>query len=215
MTRRWDLFKMPPEETDEQRRAHWPTTYIPESVREAFLREPVCLYCGGLLVGGTVHGPGRGEVQETDPSWCDVSGPWGICRTEGCQASEAAVKARRGRLDLVSPPPSGRLPVRPLLIPQGDDIGLYRAPDGGPVPRYLRLLLKGITPAVPHNDSRFVRMGCETWARVPHCKDHGRGVLSERYDAYYCQPCDGWLEEPCGDKACFFCPERPARPSGT
>ena len=36
---------------------------------------------------------------------------------------------------------------------------------------------------------------------------------NERYDAYYCQHCDEWNEVKCSDPDCYFCPERPAKPS--
>lgn len=36
---------------------------------------------------------------------------------------------------------------------------------------------------------------------------------SHRYDAYYCQPCDTWLEDQCRDPGCEFCPDRPEKPS--
>ncbi len=38
-------------------------------------------------------------------------------------------------------------------------------------------------------------------------------AYSMRYDAYYCPPCDLWLEEVCGDPECEFCAGRPERPS--
>lgn len=208
---KWD-FAVPPDVPEEERRHRWPTSWMSPEMREAFAREPVCLYCGGLLVGGTVHGPGRGEVKETDPHWCDVNGPRGVCRTAGCRMNEADLKARRGRLDLASPMPMV-LPVRPLSIPQGDDLSKYVAPDGGPPVRYLLMYLRGETPAQPHDRSRRISC-CEVIAHVPHCGDHGAGVRSERYDAYFCQPCDRWLEEKCGDANCWFCPRRPDRPSG-
>jgi hypothetical protein len=36
---------------------------------------------------------------------------------------------------------------------------------------------------------------------------------STKYDAYYCQACDSWLEGKCGDPNCDFCPTRPEHPS--
>lgn len=40
---------------------------------------------------------------------------------------------------------------------------------------------------------------------------------SYRYDAYYCESCDKWLEPRCqaGDitKPCIYCDERPEKPS--
>lgn len=34
-----------------------------------------------------------------------------------------------------------------------------------------------------------------------------------QFDAYYCEKCDHWMEESCGDPQCRFCPERPFKPS--
>lgn len=39
-------------------------------------------------------------------------------------------------------------------------------------------------------------------------------VRSKRFDAMYCADCDVWLEDGCGDRTCWFCNDRPLRPSG-
>lgn len=36
---------------------------------------------------------------------------------------------------------------------------------------------------------------------------------SNKYDAYYCELCNKWLEETCDDVECDFCPTRPEKPS--
>lgn len=50
--------------------------------------------------------------------------------------------------------------------------------------------------------------------RVPICTAcNTPGERNETYDAYYCTPCDIWIEQQCGDADCPYCPARPARPS--
>jgi hypothetical protein len=36
---------------------------------------------------------------------------------------------------------------------------------------------------------------------------------SEKYDAHFCELCNKWLEDKCSDPGCFFCAERPEKPS--
>jgi len=36
---------------------------------------------------------------------------------------------------------------------------------------------------------------------------------SGQYDAYYCELCNIWLEDQCGDEGCEFCQIRPEKPS--
>ena len=43
------------------------------------------------------------------------------------------------------------------------------------------------------------------------CKE--KRQYSDRFDAYYCNSCDIWLEKKCSDKTCGFCAERPEHPS--
>lgn len=38
-------------------------------------------------------------------------------------------------------------------------------------------------------------------------------LYCEEYDTYYCPKCDEWSEEKCGDPDCYFCNERPEKPS--
>lgn len=48
--------------------------------------------------------------------------------------------------------------------------------------------------------------------RCPHCKAFK--CYSEKHDAYFCKPCDIWLEKQCGDPKCRAgCGTRPAKPS--
>lgn len=56
-------------------------------------------------------------------------------------------------------------------------------------------------------------MKTEVRSHTPYCTEHSRCVRSERYDAYYCGPCDEWAEEKCGNETCEFCAWRPERPS--
>ena len=39
-----------------------------------------------------------------------------------------------------------------------------------------------------------------------------KASYSEKYDAYYCEHCNKWLEEVCGDYECDFCNARPEHP---
>ena len=36
--------------------------------------------------------------------------------------------------------------------------------------------------------------------------------LDERYDAYYCDDCNIWIEPVCRDAECVYCKSRPAKP---
>ena len=36
---------------------------------------------------------------------------------------------------------------------------------------------------------------------------------SETYDAYFCETCDIWFESECPDRECYYCSNRPDRPS--
>lgn len=47
------------------------------------------------------------------------------------------------------------------------------------------------------------------------CRHCGRRVsYSQRYDAFFCMPCNAWLEEQCTDPACEFCVGRASEPDG-
>ena len=48
--------------------------------------------------------------------------------------------------------------------------------------------------------------------RCPHC---GRVVsYSQRYDSYFCMPCNVWLEQQCSEPSCEFCAGRANEPDG-
>lgn len=36
---------------------------------------------------------------------------------------------------------------------------------------------------------------------------------SNKYDAYYCELCNKWLERTCSDSECEYCKDRPEKPS--
>ena len=36
---------------------------------------------------------------------------------------------------------------------------------------------------------------------------------SNKYDAYYCELCNKWLENTCSDPECTYCQTRPEKPS--
>ncbi len=46
----------------------------------------------------------------------------------------------------------------------------------------------------------------------PECKRPR--LYTHRYDAFYCDDCDVWLEPKCSDKACAYCAGRPEQPEG-
>jgi hypothetical protein len=39
-------------------------------------------------------------------------------------------------------------------------------------------------------------------------------LYCDAHDAYFCPVCDTWVEAPCGDPECQYCPGRPPAPSG-
>lgn len=46
-----------------------------------------------------------------------------------------------------------------------------------------------------------------------HEKDTGhKSKHCDTYDAYYCMPCNIWLEKGCTDQKCRFCANRPDKP---
>lgn len=52
------------------------------------------------------------------------------------------------------------------------------------------------------------RMVCDVCGGPP-----ATSTPMERYDAYWCKPCDRWLEGQCANPKCEFCPGRPEKPS--
>lgn len=50
--------------------------------------------------------------------------------------------------------------------------------------------------------------------RVPTCVSCGKaGVRNDRYDAYYCEDCNAWIEPACSDPTCQYCNNRPNKPN--
>lgn len=46
------------------------------------------------------------------------------------------------------------------------------------------------------------------------CKDCGAfAMYAEKWDSYYCHPCNKWLEANCNDPKCEYCHKRPETPS--
>ena len=43
------------------------------------------------------------------------------------------------------------------------------------------------------------------------CGNHHH--FSSRRGAYFCDPCDEWVEKKCSDDECYYCKGRPTRPS--
>lgn len=48
--------------------------------------------------------------------------------------------------------------------------------------------------------------------KIQHTCSHPR-IYSKRWDAYYCETCDVWIEGACSDPQCEFCSGRPKKPS--
>ena len=55
-------------------------------------------------------------------------------------------------------------------------------------------------------DIRIIRKG-----KCKVCKN--RISYSREFDAFYCRHCDIWLESPCNDSRCTYCPNRPLTPN--
>ena len=36
---------------------------------------------------------------------------------------------------------------------------------------------------------------------------------NEKHDANFCKVCDKWAENKCGDDTCYYCADRPDKPS--
>jgi hypothetical protein len=57
-----------------------------------------------------------------------------------------------------------------------------------------------------------VSLSKEFNVQCPHC---GRLVsYSQRYDSYFCMPCNLWLEQQCSEPLCEFCMGRSKEPDG-
>lgn len=55
-------------------------------------------------------------------------------------------------------------------------------------------------------------VGTDKWSLFcPHCESEKQYNI--KYDAYYCELCNIWLEEKCSDPGCNFCFIRPEKPS--
>jgi hypothetical protein len=49
--------------------------------------------------------------------------------------------------------------------------------------------------------------------RRPDCTECKRaGILNTKFDSYFCEHCNIWLESACEDANCIFCPKRPEKP---
>ena len=45
------------------------------------------------------------------------------------------------------------------------------------------------------------------------CDCGEKASYSEKFDAYFCEKCNKWLEDICGDYECNFCNARPESPN--
>lgn len=50
----------------------------------------------------------------------------------------------------------------------------------------------------------------KVYEKCPFCNSNS--FYSQKYDAYYCNECNIWLEPKCTDEGCQFCKNRPVRP---
>ena len=47
-----------------------------------------------------------------------------------------------------------------------------------------------------------------------YCKTCGSEIkYSNKFDSFYCELCNKWLEKTCNDPSCEFCSSRPSKPS--
>jgi len=67
------------------------------------------------------------------------------------------------------------------------------------------LELKEIPFPVPSPKALFHKNQCK------NCDS--RLQYSEEFDAYFCEACNQWKDERCGDPDCPYCIERPERPN--
>lgn len=65
----------------------------------------------------------------------------------------------------------------------------------------------------PQKSHRIFFMGSHRYRVMYEGHTNHDVQLSNTYDAFYCVPCNVWLEGTCGDDACSFCAERPPKPS--
>lgn len=60
-------------------------------------------------------------------------------------------------------------------------------------------------------------MGASRWLesdRPYNCKTCEEDLFySDEFDAFFCKKCDVFKEKNCGDKDCYFCINRPEKPS--
>ncbi|MCK5017725.1 MAG: hypothetical protein KAS32_11740 [Candidatus Peribacteraceae bacterium] len=48
--------------------------------------------------------------------------------------------------------------------------------------------------------------------KCPNNKEH-KVILNYKYDAYYCELCNVWVEGKCSEYECWACSKRPEKPS--
>ena len=48
-------------------------------------------------------------------------------------------------------------------------------------------------------------------SKCPVCESEK--IYSTKYDSYFCELCNAWLEKGCADPECEFCSQRPKYPS--
>ncbi len=63
----------------------------------------------------------------------------------------------------------------------------------------------------PTTDEEVTETTVSRDGKCPLCGSEEK--YNSRYDAFYCDKCDRWLEEACGSPLCYYCATRPNRPS--
>jgi hypothetical protein len=86
--------------------------------------------------------------------------------------------------------------------------------DDGTVARQFRAPITHRAALAPGDRHRRMQVSLDSEFDV-RCLQCGRMVsYSQRYDAYFCMPCDIWCEPTCAEPACTYCGARADRPDG-
>jgi hypothetical protein len=68
-------------------------------------------------------------------------------------------------------------------------------------------MIKTKRPTGEWVDNKFI-------VKCPVCGAQGKySYYDDGYDAYYCEPCNKWIDEKCSDPECEWCSKRPERPN--
>jgi hypothetical protein len=79
----------------------------------------------------------------------------------------------------------------------------------------INVIIGGVL-VVSHEEAAWITIGSDTfegWIDDVTCeKCNSRRIYYDTYDAFFCPPCNRWLEDICRDATCRFCITRPSRP---